>query len=70
MRAAPCPADGHAAGRGDSGFFDDSGFPVGGGWDDVRVAGTSGDPGTYCSANCGTAVPVMRAVRTGRGVAQ
>ena len=54
------PLIGHAQ-AGDSGFFDDSGFPVGSGWDDVRVPGVR-DPGTYCLEIAGDSMaPVMRA---------
>jgi phage repressor protein C with HTH and peptisase S24 domain len=53
------PLIGHAQ-AGDSGFFDDSGFPVGAGWDDVRVPGVR-DPGTYCLEISGESMaPVMR----------
>ncbi len=53
------PLIGHAQ-AGDSGFFDDSGFPVGSGWDDVRVPGVR-DPGTYCLEISGESMaPVMR----------
>lgn len=53
------PLIGHAQ-AGDSGFFDDSGFPVGAGWDDVRVPGVSA-PGTYCLQIAGESMsPVMR----------
>ncbi|GLQ21698.1 DNA-binding protein [Algimonas porphyrae] len=59
-RGPSVPLIGHAQ-AGDSGYFDDSGFPVGGGWDDVRVPGVS-TPGTYCLQIAGDSMsPVMRA---------
>ena len=59
-RGPSVPLIGHAQ-AGDSGFFDDSGFPVGSGWDDVRVPGVS-NPGTYCLEIAGDSMsPVMRA---------
>ena len=59
-RGPSVPLIGHAQ-AGDSGFFDDSGFPVGSGWDDVRVPGVR-DPGAYCLEISGDSMaPVMRA---------
>ena len=59
-RGPSVPLIGHAQ-AGDSGFFDDSGFPVGAGWDDVRVPGVR-DPGAYCLEISGDSMaPVMRA---------
>ena len=59
-RGPSVPLIGHAQ-AGDSGFFDDSGFPVGSGWDDVRVPGVQ-DPGAYCLEISGDSMaPVMRA---------
>ncbi len=59
-RGPSVPLIGHAQ-AGDSGFFDDSGFPVGSGWDDVRVPGVQ-DPGAYCLQIAGDSMaPVMRA---------
>ena len=53
------PLIGHAQ-AGDSGFFDDSGFPVGAGWDEVRVPGVR-DSGAYCLQIAGESMsPVMR----------
>jgi phage repressor protein C with HTH and peptisase S24 domain len=46
---------------GDQGFFDDSGFPVGGSWDDVRVPGLR-DESVYCLQIAGDSMsPVLRA---------
>jgi len=46
---------------GDSGFFDDAGFPVGGGWDDVRVPGVR-DENIYALQIAGDSMaPVLRA---------
>lgn len=59
-RGPSVPLIGHAQ-AGDSGYFDDSGFPVGAGWDDVRIPGVK-DPGTYCLQIAGDSMsPVMRA---------
>lgn len=53
------PLIGHAQ-AGDSGYFDDSGFPIGGGWEDVRVPGVR-DAGAYCLQIAGDSMaPVMR----------
>lgn len=53
------PLIGHAQ-AGDSGYFDDSGFPVGAGWDEVRVPGVR-DSGAYCLQIAGESMaPVMR----------
>lgn len=46
---------------GDDGFFDDAGFPVGGGWEDVRVPGVQ-DENVYALQIVGDSMaPVMRA---------
>ncbi len=46
---------------GDQGFFDDAGFPVGGGWEDVRVPGLR-DDNVYCLQIAGDSMlPVLRA---------
>jgi len=46
---------------GDEGFFDDSGFPKGGGWDDVRVPGLQSG-GVYALQIAGDSMsPVLRA---------
>ncbi len=46
---------------GDDGFFDDAGFPVGGGWDDVRVPGVR-DENIYALEIAGDSMaPVLRA---------
>lgn len=46
---------------GDQGFFDDSGFPVGGSWDDIRVPGLR-DESVYCLQIAGDSMsPVLRA---------
>ena len=42
-RGATAPLIGLAQ-AGADGFFDDSGFPTGGGWDEVRFPGLGGDP--------------------------
>jgi len=45
---------------GDEGFFDDAGFPVGGGWEDVRVPGMRND-NVYCLQIAGNSMsPVLR----------
>ena len=46
---------------GNQGFFDDAGFPVGAGWDDVRVPGLR-DENVYCLQIAGDSMsPVLRA---------
>lgn len=46
---------------GSQGFFDDAGFPVGGGWEDVRVPGVR-DENVYCLQIAGDSMsPVLRA---------
>ncbi|MEE9347316.1 MAG: helix-turn-helix transcriptional regulator [Robiginitomaculum sp.] len=46
---------------GDEGFFDDGGFPVGGGWDEVRVPGIK-DENVYALEISGDSMsPVLRA---------
>ena len=46
---------------GAEGFFDDAGFPVGGGWDDVRVPGLQSG-GVYALQIAGDSMaPVLRA---------
>ena len=59
-RGPTLPLIGHAQ-AGDSGYFDDSGFPVGSGWDEVNVPGR-GDRNAYCLQIAGDSMaPVMRA---------
>ncbi|WP_409433050.1 helix-turn-helix transcriptional regulator [Litorimonas sp. RW-G-Af-16] len=46
---------------GDEGFFDDAGFPLGGGWDDIRVPGVQSE-GVYALQIAGDSMaPVLRA---------
>jgi phage repressor protein C with HTH and peptisase S24 domain len=46
---------------GNQGFFDDAGFPVGAGWEDVRVPGLR-DENVYCLQIAGDSMsPVLRA---------
>ena len=46
---------------GEHGFFDDAGFPLGGGWEDVRVPGVR-DENVYCLQIAGDSMsPVLRA---------
>ena len=46
---------------GDAGFFDDAGFPLGGGWDDIRVPGLE-DENVYALQIVGDSMaPVFRA---------
>jgi phage repressor protein C with HTH and peptisase S24 domain len=46
---------------GNQGFFDDAGFPVGAGWEDVRVPGVR-DENVYCLQIAGNSMsPVLRA---------
>lgn len=58
-RGAPVPVIGLAQ-AGDSGFFDDSGYPIGGGWDEVHVPGLQ-DENVYALAIVGDSMaPVFR----------
>jgi len=60
VRGKPVPVIGMAQ-AGDQGFFDDSGFPIGGGWDEVRVPDNQ-DNNVYALEIVGDSmVPVFRA---------
>ncbi|MGJ8562943.1 MAG: S24 family peptidase [Alphaproteobacteria bacterium] len=45
---------------GDDGFFDDAGFPVGGGWDEVRVPGTKNENVYALEISGDSMLPVFR----------
>lgn len=45
---------------GDEGFFDDAGFPVGGGWDEVRVPGTKNENVYALEISGDSMLPVFR----------
>lgn len=45
---------------GDSGFFDDAGFPIGGGWDEVRVPGTKSENVYALEISGDSMLPVFR----------
>lgn len=45
---------------GDEGYFDDAGFPVGGGWDEVRVPGTKNENVYALEISGDSMLPVFR----------
>lgn len=45
---------------GDEGYFDDAGFPVGGGWDEVRVPGTKSENVYALEISGDSMLPVFR----------